>query len=207
MTTLSPLERSLLRQGFTRIAGIDEAGRGPLAGPVVAAAVVFPGDVSIEGIADSKKLTAKRRGELVHRIVDAALGVGIGMATHEEIDALNILQASLLAMRRAVEALSVPPDYLLIDGNRRWPSDIPSSAIVRGDATVFSIAAASIIAKETRDDIMVVLDHIHPEYGFASHKGYPTAQHRAAVVKYGPSPVHRRTFTVTPPSEQLRIDL
>jgi ribonuclease HII len=196
MRTFSEHERQLFRDGRRLIAGVDEAGRGPLAGPVVAAAVIFPQDLLLEGIGDSKALSAPRRELLAGRIREAALGVGIGMADHDEIDALNILAASILAMHRAVAALPAQPDFLLVDGNRFHHPSIPFATVVRGDATRFSIAAASIIAKVHRDALMEELDRHYPGYGFARNKGYPTALHIEALRSLGRSPVHRRTFVV-----------
>ena len=181
------------------IAGIDEAGRGPLAGPVVSAAVILPQDFFCEGINDSKKLSEKKRDSLFPRIMDKAIAVSTGIASHHEIDDINILRASLLSMKRAVENLSsLPgspvPDFLLIDGKFTLDMDIRQSAIIQGDSKSISIAAASIIAKVTRDAIMKELHEIYPAYDFAHHKGYPTKAHKDAILKHGPCPVHRLTF-------------
>lgn len=189
------LESALWRRGLPRIAGVDEAGRGCLAGPVVAAAVVLAPDAHIDGLDDSKKLTPAARETLFEAIIADALAVGIGQGSPAEIDELNILHASLEAMRRAVRNLALAPDYLLIDGNRPiadapWPQE----TVVKGDARSLSIAAASIVAKVTRDRLMVRLHDDYPEYGWAGHKGYPTASHYAALRTHGPSPHHRRSF-------------
>lgn len=179
---------------FARVAGVDEAGRGPLAGPVIAAAVVFPDTALADNrIADSKKISAKLRNALHDTIMQQAQ-VGIGICSAAEIDHLNILKASLLAMRRAVDALPVAADYALIDGNQSPPLTIPFTCIVKGDTISASIAAASIIAKVTRDRIMQQLVEIYPEYGFDRHAGYGTAMHLAALRKYGACPEHRRSF-------------
>ena len=180
--------------GFSRIAGVDEAGRGPLAGPVVAAAVVLDPARVPPGLADSKALTTAARSRLAAEIA-AMAEVGVGIATVPEIDALNILYASLLAMERAVAALPRPPDLALIDGNR-LPAGLPcpARAIVRGDATVASIAAASIVAKVRRDAIMVALAQQFPGYGWERNMGYPAPAHRAALIRLGPTPHHRRSF-------------
>ncbi len=177
-----------------RIAGVDEAGRGPLAGPVVAAAVILDPARPIPGLADSKRLTARRRAELEARIRERALAWALGRAEVGEIDRLNILQASLLAMQRAVEALDPAPDRVLVDGNRLPRLGIPAAAVVGGDARVPEISAASILAKEARDREMCELDRRYPGYGFAGHKGYPTRAHLEALERVGVSPVHRRTF-------------
>jgi ribonuclease HII len=180
--------------GFSRIAGVDEAGRGPLAGPVVAAAVVLDPARAPAGLADGKALPAAVRDRLAADIA-AAAEVGVGIASVEEIDVLNILRASLLAMERAVAALPTPPDLALIDGNR-LPAGLPcpARAIVGGDATVAAIAAASIIAKVRRDAIMVALAQQFPGYGWERNKGYPVPAHRAALIRLGPTPHHRRSF-------------
>lgn len=176
------------------VAGVDEAGRGPLAGPVVAAAVILDPHNEIDGLTDSKKLTVKRRNEFCEIIQCQALAVGIGCADVEEIDALNILQASLLAMKRAVTELAIKPEHALIDGNYCPELDCTAQAIIRGDSAVPAISAASIIAKVYRDNEMARLDRMFPVYNFAQNKGYPTAAHIMALRKYGVSPVHRRSF-------------
>ena len=177
-----------------RVAGIDEAGRGPLAGPVLAAAVILDPLRPIPGLADSKQLSARRRSALAERIRAEALDWGIGRAEVEEIDRLNILQAALLAMRRAVAQLSTPLDVALVDGNARPRLPCTVVTIVGGDATVTAISAASILAKVARDADMIKLADAHPEYGFERHKGYATAEHLGALDRYGPSVIHRRSF-------------
>jgi ribonuclease HII len=182
------------RQGYGCIAGIDEAGRGALAGPVVAAAVVLPKGVEIPGINDSKKLTPAKRNELFDLILEKALSVGIGSGDHLLIDRINILQATLVAMKEAVLDISPLPDYLLIDGISKIPIGIHQRTIKKGDSASISIAAASIIAKVTRDRLMVGFDRDYPGYGFAEHKGYGCAAHMAAVARLGPCTIHRKTF-------------
>ena len=181
-------------EGYFAICGVDEAGRGPLCGPVVAAAVILPEGVLIEGINDSKKLTEKKREALFDVIKEKALAYSIAEASPEEIDEINILNASMLAMRRAVEGLSVKADFALIDGNCSRGFAIPTETVVKGDAKSYSIAAASILAKVTRDRQCIDFDRLYPEYGIAKHKGYPTKEHMDAVRKFGPSPIHRKTF-------------
>ena len=181
------------------VAGVDEAGRGPLAGPVAAAAVILDPERPVEGLADSKAISPQRRAELSARLRERCLAWAIGWADAGEIDAVNILQASMLAMRRAVEALAVPPSHVIVDGNRcpdlrGLPFECSVEAVVRGDALVASVSAASILAKVARDEHMLDLDARYPGYGFAGHKGYPTAAHLEALRRLGPSPVHRRTF-------------
>lgn len=187
-------EKQAMLNGYKIIAGVDEAGRGPLAGPVVSAAVVLPEAFDIPGINDSKKLSEKKRDALFPVIQAHAIAFGIGVADHEEIDRINILQASLLSMKRAVEALQLTPDYLLIDGKFKIDSTIDQRPVIKGDALSRSIAAASIIAKVTRDRIMADLDAQYPQYGLKRHKGYPTKAHKEAILTHGPSPVHRRSF-------------
>ncbi|MFN3829386.1 MAG: ribonuclease HII [Tepidimonas ignava] len=176
------------------VAGVDEAGRGPLAGPVVAAAVILDERRPIDGVADSKALTALQRERLFERIHADAVGVGVGVATVEEIDRLNILQATLLAMQRAVTALPCAPARVRVDGNRVPHLPMPAEAVVRGDATVAAIAAASIVAKVTRDRLMDALHAAYPQYGFDRHRGYGTAAHLAALRRLGATPAHRRSF-------------
>jgi ribonuclease HII len=191
--SLSEYENALWQKGLDHIAGIDEAGRGPLAGPVTAAAVILPRGCLIKGINDSKKLSEKRRLELETEIKSQALAWSCVFINHRVIDHINVLQASLLAMRRAVDKLAVCPQHLLIDASS-IDSRIPQTAIVKGDAKSISIAAASIIAKNSRDRLMVLCDGKWPQYGFARHKGYPTAAHKEALREYGYCPIHRRTF-------------
>lgn len=187
-------EAEAWRAGLARVAGIDEAGRGPLAGPVVAAAVIVAPERRIRGLADSKLLAAERRAELYELIVGRALAVGVGMADHETIDAVNILRATCLAMMRAVAELTVAPDFVLTDFVRLPELTCPQRNLVHGDARCASIAAASIVAKVTRDRLMLEFDKQFPEYGFASHKGYATPDHLAALDRHGPCAIHRRTF-------------
>ena len=182
------------KEGYTAVCGTDEAGRGPLCGSVVAAAVILPRDIEIEGLNDSKKLTEKKREKLFDIIKEKAVAYAIAEATPAEIDEINILNASMLAMRRAVEALPVKADFVLIDGNCSRGFDIPTETIVKGDAKSASIAAASILAKVTRDRQCVELDKLYPQYNIAKHKGYPTKEHMDAVRKYGPAPIYRMTF-------------
>ena len=176
------------------ICGLDEAGRGPLAGPVVAGACILPDGLVIESLNDSKKLSEKKRDALYDVITEKAVAWGVGIATPEEIDEINILEASLLAMRRALENTGVTPDLLLVDGNINRGFSIPAVAVVGGDGKSPSIAAASIIAKVTRDRMMLELDSIYPGYGLAGHKGYPTKAHKLSVFMNGPSPCHRKSF-------------
>lgn len=187
-------ERALWRRGMVRVAGVDEAGMGPLAGPVVAAAVIFEPGTEIFGMDDSKKLSSARRDELAEVIARDAVAMGIGEASVTEIDRLNIFHAGLLAMKRAVAALRPAPEFALVDGRRIPGLGIPQEACVGGDRRHFSIAGASILAKTHRDRFMMKLDRVFPEYGFARHKGYGTKQHRLAIEKHGRTPVHRRSF-------------
>lgn len=176
------------------VAGVDEAGRGPLAGPVVAAAVILDPAVRIEGLADSKRLSASRRAELDREIRERALSFAIARASAAVIDAVNILQATMQAMREAVDGLDTSPDEVLVDGNRCPALPYPARAVVRGDASVAAISAASILAKVARDQEMIEMDRRYPEYGFARHKGYGTHAHRDALLRFGPSPIHRASF-------------
>lgn len=188
------IENSYLEKGIRVICGVDEAGRGPLAGPVCAAAVILPPNVEISGLNDSKKLTDKRRRELFPMIKEQAIAYGIGLADHQEIDEINILQATYLAMERALAQLPVKPELALIDGNRAKDFGIPVQTVVKGDSLSASIAAASILAKVTRDDLMLEAAKQYPEYQFEVHKGYGTKAHYAALTDHGPSPIHRMTF-------------
>ncbi len=187
-------EKRAKQAGFSCVCGIDEAGRGPLAGPVFAAAVILPDPCLIEGINDSKKLSPQKREKLFDKITADAVSYGIGFATEQEIDEINILQATFLAMKRACDALNVRPDLALVDGNRMPSLGVETRTIVKGDSLSGSIAAASILAKVSRDRLMLKIDEIFPEYGFARHKGYGTALHVEMLKKYGPCAVHRRTF-------------
>ena len=208
-------ERNLWRQGFQLVAGVDEVGMGPLAGPVVAAAVVLPPDLSepansedseaeelstalppafLQGVRDSKTLTQKARERLEPEIRAIAYGIGIGLVEVEEIDRINIYQAGLKAMRLALEQLPVPPEHVLIDGRSLKDLPYPQTSFIKGDRDVYTIAAASVIAKVYRDGLMAELDNRYPEYGFARHMGYGTVAHRDALRKFGPCPVHRRSF-------------
>ncbi len=187
-------EMEIRAKGFTAVCGIDEAGRGPLAGPVVAAAVILPEDIQLPGVNDSKKITEKKREILFDFVKEHALAYGIGEASETEIDEINILQATFLAMRRAVEALQIPADYALVDGNRIQGLPVPAETVIGGDGKVLSIAAASILAKVTRDRYMRDMGAQYPEYGFEKHKGYGTKAHYAAIEQYGICPLHRKTF-------------
>lgn len=192
--TMWEIEDENYAEGFQVICGVDEAGRGPLAGPVCAAAVILPPHTRIPGLNDSKKLTDKKRRELFPVICEQALAYGIGMATEQEIDEINILQATFLAMQRAMDGLQVRPDLALIDGNRQKDFGLPVKTVVKGDSLSANIAAASVLAKVTRDDLMIRQAEQFPEYGFEIHKGYGTKAHYAALEQYGPSPIHRMTF-------------
>lgn len=196
--TLFEYDSEIRQQGCGVLCGVDEAGRGPLAGPVVAGAVILPDGVEIVGLNDSKKLSEKKRENLYDMILEKALYYGIGYASHEEIDEINILNATYLAMRRAVENLlaqgAVGIDLLLVDGNRDPKIGYPTRTLVKGDGTSASIAAASILAKVTRDREMLQLDQEYPAYGFAKHKGYPTKAHYQAIEENGICPIHRKTF-------------
>jgi len=187
-------ERKHYDEGYTAVCGCDEAGRGPLCGPVVAAAVILPLGLEIEGLNDSKKLTEKKREVLFDIIKEKAIAYAIAECTPGEIDEYNILNASMLAMRRAVDALSVKADFALIDGNCSRGFEIPTETVVKGDAKSYSIAAASILAKVTRDRGCIELDKQYPMYGIAKHKGYPTKDHMQAVREHGVAPIYRKTF-------------
>lgn len=187
-------EQAAYRNGFHAVCGVDEAGRGPLAGPVCAAAVILPPEVSIIGLNDSKKLTPKKREWLYDVIVENAISYCISFVDEKTIDEINILQASMLAMQQAVEGLSVVSDFALVDGNAAPALAIPAQTVIKGDANVPSIAAASILAKVSRDRLMIEYDQQYPVYGFAKHKGYPTKLHYAMIDKHGICPIHRVTF-------------
>ena len=188
------IEKKYFDQGFRYVCGVDEAGRGPLAGPVCAAAVILPAGIEIPGLDDSKKLSDKRRRELFPIIQKEALAYGIAFADEKEIDSINILQATFLAMERAISQLSIKPDIALIDGNRKKDFGISVETVVHGDSLSASIAAASVLAKVTRDDYMLAMAEKHPGYGFEVHKGYGTKAHYGALQEKGPCPIHRMTF-------------
>lgn len=192
--TMWEIEDAQYAAGFRTICGIDEAGRGPLAGPVCAAAVILPPHCVIPGLNDSKKLSDKRRRELFPVICEKALAYGIAFATGQEIDEINILQATFLAMERALAQLKIRPDLALIDGNREKDFGLPVKTVIRGDSLSANIAAASVLAKVTRDDYMVQQAEKYPQYGFEIHKGYGTRAHYAALEQYGACPIHRRSF-------------
>ena len=194
MVDMWSIEDGFYAQGIHVICGVDEAGRGPLAGPVCAAAVILPAHLDLPGLTDSKKLTDKRRRELFPLIKEQAIAYGIGLASEQEIDEINILQATFLAMERALAQLSVRPELALIDGNREKDFGLPVKTVVKGDSLSANIAAASILAKVTRDDMMLELAKQYPEYGFDIHKGYGTKAHYEALRTYGASPVHRNSF-------------
>ncbi|MBQ2827715.1 MAG: ribonuclease HII [Clostridia bacterium] len=187
-------EHQAQEQGFNVVCGVDEAGRGPLAGPVCAAAVILPDGLVIDGLDDSKKLTEKKRDMLYDVICEEAIAYGIAFASVEEIEEMNILQATFLAMKRAVESLSVKPDIALVDGNQKPPLEIQARTLVKGDAKSPSIAAASILAKVTRDRLMTEIAEQYPQYEFPKHKGYGTKLHYEKIMEHGISPVHRRSF-------------
>ena len=199
LTKLLQRERELWASGIERICGVDEAGVGPLAGPVVAAAVVFPPGVGLKGVDDSKKLLPERRERLALEIRERAVSWAVAIVEPDEIDRLNIYRASLAAMGRAVDGLSVTPQHVLIDARRIPGCDLPQEPIVGGDALCHAIAAASILAKTARDALMRDYESVYPGYGFAEHKGYTTAAHRDALRKLGPCPIHRKSFVLIPP--------
>lgn len=194
LTALWETEFGLIREGYKTIAGADEAGRGPLAGPVFAAAVILPRGALVEGVDDSKKLSPKKREEVYKRIIDTAESWACADVDEKIIDEINILNAVHLAMKNAVKSLSVEPDYVLIDGNSAPDMEFKCGTLVKGDSKSINIAAASIIAKVERDRYISRMAEQYPEYGFERHKGYGTKQHVEAILKYGPSPIHRRTF-------------
>ena len=188
------IEHELNKKGYELVGGVDEAGRGPLCGPVVAAAVILPKDAHIEGVNDSKKLTEKRREKLYDDIMQNAISVGVGVSDVDIIEEVNILNATKKAMLQAISNLKVNPEYVLVDGNQKIDTDIPLETVVKGDSKSESIAAASIIAKVTRDRLLIEYDKKYPEYGFAKHKGYGTKAHIEAIKKYGLTPIHRPSF-------------
>lgn len=194
MTELWELENKIYAEGFELICGVDEAGRGPLAGPVCAAAVMLPRDIEISGLNDSKKLSEKKRDALYDMICEKAIAYGIAFATVEEIESINILNAAMLAMNRAIDKLEPQPELALIDGNRNSAINIPSRCIVKGDSKCADIAAASILAKVTRDRYMLEMAGKYPEYHFEKHKGYGTKLHYEALREYGPCEIHRPSF-------------
>lgn len=202
MGVLLRVERELWRSGVVRVAGVDEVGVGPLAGPVVAAAVILPHTVKVRGVDDSKTLTVARREELAAKIRACALGIGLGIVDVSDIDRLNIYHAALEAMRRAVVALPIAPEHVVVDARRIPDLDMPQTPLIDGDARSYCVAAASIVAKVARDGLMRDLDRLYPEYGFVENMGYGTPQHLAAIDRCGPSPVHRRSFS---PVRQLRF--
>ena len=187
-------EKEALAKGYKSVCGVDEAGRGPLAGPVCAAAVILPEGVIIDGVNDSKKLSEKKRESLFDVIREQALSYSIAYATVDEIEEINILNATMLAMRRAIDGLEIKADYAMIDGNKIPPIDIDAECIVKGDAKSMSIACASILAKVSRDRLLYKYAEEYPMYGFDKHKGYGTKVHREAILKYGPCPYHRKSF-------------
>ncbi|MGE5680790.1 MAG: ribonuclease HII [Bacillota bacterium] len=187
-------DNSFLNENIKLLAGIDEAGRGPLAGPVVAASVIFSPEVYIHGVDDSKKLSASLRDELYEKITQEAVDWSVSIISHEEIDRINILQATLQAMKSSLESMQIKPDLAIIDGNKTFPTDIPVSAVVKGDEKSFAVASASIIAKVTRDRLMHRLSEEFPEYLWHKNKGYATKEHIAALIEHGPCLYHRRTF-------------
>jgi len=191
---LKAFDKKYLSKKIKYLAGVDEAGRGPLAGPVVAAAVIFKKNTSIEGVNDSKLLSEKKREKLFNQIISSALSYSVSVVNHNVIDDVNILNASLLAMKNAVDELKIKPDLVLVDGNKKFDSEIPVIPIVKGDAKSFSIAAASILAKVTRDRLMKDLAKEYPHYLWEQNKGYPTKKHREIIRQIGPSPLHRKTF-------------
>lgn len=195
LINLKEIEKEFFDKGFEYIAGIDEAGRGPLAGPVVVASVIMPKDSMIEGVNDSKKISEKKREKLYDIILDEAISYGIGIIYQDEIDKINILQATKKCLTEAVEQMKIKPNLIMVDALTGIDTlGIPYKSIIKGDAKCYSISAASIIAKVTRDRIMREWDKVYPEYGFASHKGYGTAKHIAALKEYGPCEIHRRSF-------------
>jgi len=194
MAEMWTLENEIYDEGFSLLCGVDEAGRGPLAGPVCAAAVILPRGLVIEGLDDSKKLTEKKREALFDPIREQALAYGVAFATVEEIEALNILNATFLAMNRAISQLKITPELALIDGNRNTGITVPSRCVVKGDARCADIAAASVLAKVTRDRYMLEMAEKYPAYHFEQHKGYGTKLHYEALREYGPSPIHRMSF-------------
>ena len=194
LTSMLEIESRLYKKGYINVCGVDEAGRGPLCGPVVAAAVILPKDEKIDGVNDSKKLSEKKREVLFDVIKEKAIAVGVGISDVELIEKINILNATKIAMKEAIENLKIKPDYVLVDGNQAIDISVPFETVISGDAKSESIAAASIIAKVTRDRLLIEYDKKYPEYGFAKHKGYGTKAHIEAIRTYGLTPIHRPSF-------------
>lgn len=194
LTSMLEIESRLYKKGYINVCGVDEAGRGPLCGPVVAAAVILPKDEKIDGVNDSKKLSEKKREVLFDVIKEKAITVGVGISDVELIEKINILNATKIAMKEAIENLKIKPDYVLVDGNQAIDISVPFETVISGDAKSESIAAASIIAKVTRDRLLIEHDKKYPEYGFAKHKGYGTKAHIEAIRTYGLTPIHRPSF-------------
>jgi len=203
---LKAFDKKYLSKEVKFLAGVDEAGRGPLAGPVVAAAVIFNKETNIKGVNDSKQLTENQREDLFEKIISSALSYSVSIVDHDIIDEINILNATMLAMKQAVESLEIKPDLVLVDGNKAFEYNSPVIPIVKGDSKSFSIAAASILAKVTRDRLMKNLAVDYPEYFWEQNKGYPTKQHRDIIKKIGPSPLHRKTFLKNILSEQQILE-
>ena len=203
---MKEFDKKYLGKKIKFLAGVDEAGRGPLAGPVVAAAVIFRKSTFIKGVNDSKLLTEKQREALYDKIISSALSYSVSIVEHEVIDEVNILNATLLAMKQSIDGLKIKPDLVLVDGNRTFQSDIPVITIIKGDSKSFSIAAASILAKVTRDRLMKNLAIQYPVYMWEQNKGYPTRQHREIIQKLGPTPLHRKTFLKKILTEQQMLE-